>query len=111
MNRTYQNISGSIFDKPHKMRDLEINKEYFIKKVFKSKYGYICTTINTDIDLSNEKLKLKHLKDERNNITFYANKPLNDYVKNNNLVQFCLRINSLLNTPRTVWNILSQILM
>ena len=63
--------------------------------MFKSKFGYICTTINTDIDLSNEKLKLKHLKDERNNITFYANKPLNDYIKNNNLVQFCLRINKL----------------
>ena len=32
MNRTYQNISGSLFPKPIKMRDLEINKEYFIKK-------------------------------------------------------------------------------
>ena len=65
MNRTYQNISGSVFPKPIKMRDLEINKEYFIKKVFKSKFGYICTTINTDIDLSKEKFKLRHLKNER----------------------------------------------
>ena len=63
--------------------------------MFKSKFGYICTTINSDIDLSKEKLKLRHLKDERNNITFYANKPLNEYIKNNNLAQFCLRINKL----------------
>ena len=75
-----------------KMKDLELNKEYFIKKIDKTKYGYICKTVNTEIDLS-KKLKLSQLKDEKNNVVFYSNKSLNNYIEKNNIAQFCLRIN------------------
>ena len=93
--KKYNQVSSSKYDKIIKMRDLVIGKEYFIKKVDKSKFGYICTTTNTDIDFENRKLKLSEIKDEKNNIHFYTNKPLNDYINKNNIVQFLLRITEL----------------
>ena len=93
--KKYNQVSSSKYDNIIKMRDLVIGKEYFIKKVDKSKFGHICTTTNTDIDFENRKLKSSEIKDEKNNIHFYANKTLNDYINKNMIVQFLLRITEL----------------
>ena len=39
--KKYNQVSSSKYDKIIKMRDLLIGKEYFIKKVDKSKFGHL----------------------------------------------------------------------
>ena len=90
--RKYAQVSNSKYTDIKKMRDLTVGKEYFIKKVEKSKFAHICTTANTESDFENKKISSSQIKDEKNNITFYANKPLSDYVTKNNIIQFYLRI-------------------
>ena len=94
----YQNVSRSLGDIV-KMRDLEIGKEYFIKKISKSKFGYICTTLNTEIDFrdghSMRKLTSDELDDENNNVSFYANKPFNEFIRDNSVLRCCLIITNL----------------
>ena len=91
----YQTVSSSEYGDIIKMRELEVNKEYFIKKINKSKFASICTTLNTEIDFKTKKLTSNELKDEDNNISFYANKPFNEFIKKNNVTQCCLRVTKL----------------
>ena len=90
--RKYAQVSNSKYTDIKKMRDLTVGKEYFIKKVDKSKFAHICTTANTELDFENKKISSSQIKDEKNNITFYANKPLSDYITKNKIIQFYLRI-------------------
>jgi hypothetical protein len=81
----YQTVSSSEYNDIIKMRDLEVGKEYFIKKISKTKFGNICTTLNTEIDFKDDKgnmrkLTSSELEDADNNISFYANKPFNDFI-------------------------------
>ena len=91
--RKYAQVSNSKYTDIKKMRDLTVGKEYLIKKVDKSKFAHICTTANTEIDFENKKVTSARIKEEKNNITFYANKPLSDYITK--ILQFYLRITDL----------------
>ena len=104
----YKAVSSKSYDIV-KMSSLELNKEYFVKYIKKTKYGYICTTLNTSInfkaapangvsddgDLKVRKLTKSELKDETNSIKFYSNKSLNEYINNENVKKFCIRITNL----------------
>ena len=112
----YKAVSSKSYDIV-KMSSLELNKEYFVKDFKKTKYGYICTTLNASInfkaappnelassraangvsadDLKIRKLTKSELKDETNSIKFYSNKSLNEYINNENVKKFCIRITNL----------------
>jgi hypothetical protein len=92
--------SSSSQYKTIKIRELEVGKEYYIKKITKTKCGCICTTLNTDIKFmvgegKTKKLTKAQLRDEKNNISFYANKPFSAYIRKNNTLQCYLKLTEL----------------
>ena len=81
------------------MSTLELNNEYFVKEVKKTKYGFICITLNTSINFKdpNDDQKIRNLdefelKDDTNSIRLYGNKSLNELIEYENVKQFCIRI-------------------
>lgn len=77
--------------------DLELNKEYFLEKITKTKVGYTCVTLNIDIKFRDDSDNIKNLssaelKNKENNISFYSNKSLNDMIKKHKLAQCVLSL-------------------
>ena len=80
-----------------KLVDLPLHKPYYVKSIKPTKYGYICNTIKTDIQFMDDAdnanvLSRQQLADVRNNVAFFSNRQLSEYIANNFIETFIVRL-------------------
>ena len=80
------------------MKDLKLEKAYYIKNIEKCKFGYICETIDPDIlVMDSEGCLVELTKNDKNSmgISFYANRSLSRYIKSYSIRKFILIVHEI----------------
>lgn len=72
------------------MHELELNKEYYVHSVKKGKFGYICSAVTTF--KGDDGKILKRVSKDNVDVRFYANRLLSDYIDDNSVVKFGIKI-------------------
>jgi hypothetical protein len=78
-----------------KMKDLELNRDYAVIDISKSKYVYVCTAVDAgEAELTTD-CDFKRIQPNTTNIRFWSNKTFNDFMKTNGVIQCYIKLTKL----------------